>query len=83
MVRCLKLVLASGLLAGLLGVPQSPVQGQTKSSAAVTPADYFRWRGEFRNWGRWGPNDERGTTNLITAAKILSAAKLVKTGLVV
>src|ERR1700693_3704719 len=83
MERCLKLVLASGLLAGLLGVSQSPAQGQTKSPAAVTPADYLRWRTEFKNWGRWGPNDERGTTNLITAAKILSATKLVKTGQVV
>src|SRR5260370_11815637 len=83
MERCLKLVLARALLAGLLGVSQPLAQGQTKSPAAVTPADYLRWRMEFKNWGRWGPNDERGTTNLITAAKILSAAKLVKAGLVV
>jgi len=83
MERYLKLVLASGLLAGLLGVSQSRAQGQAKSPTAVTPADYLRWRTEFKNWGRWGPNDERGTSNLITAAKILSATKLVKTGLVV
>src|SRR6266478_6459091 len=83
MERCVKVVLGSGHLAGLLGVPKSRVQGQTKRQAAVTPADYLRWRMEFKNWGRWGPNDERGTTNLITAAKILSASKLVKAGLVV
>src|ERR1700745_1945308 len=65
MERCLKLVLASGLLAGLLVVSQAAAQGQTKSPASVTPADYLRWRTEFKNWGRWGPNDERGTTNLI------------------
>jgi kynurenine formamidase len=84
MERCLKLASAGGLLlVGLLGVSPSPAQGQTKSRTAVTPADYLRWRTEFKNWGRWGPNDERGTTNLITAAKILSAAKLVKAGIVV
>jgi len=43
MERCLKLVLASGLLAGLVGVSQPLAQGQTKSPTAVTPADYLRW----------------------------------------
>ena len=32
------------------------------------------------NWGRWGPDDERGTLNLITAAKRLQAARLVRRG---
>src|SRR5437870_9051896 len=56
--------------------------GQNKNSG-VTPADYARWKTEFRNWGRWGADDERGTSNLITPAKIVSVAKLVKTGQVV
>lgn len=33
-----------------------------------------------RNWGRWGPDDQMGAVNLITAAKRVSAAGLVKTG---
>src|SRR3990172_4477802 len=32
------------------------------------------------NWGRWGKDDERGTTNLITPARLVAAARLVKTG---
>jgi hypothetical protein len=52
MERCLKVVLSSGLLLGLLGVSQPQAQSQTKSPAAVTPADYLRWRQEFKNWGR-------------------------------
>ncbi|MCW2540352.1 MAG: cyclase family protein [Frankiales bacterium] len=32
------------------------------------------------NWGRWGADDERGTTNFITADKLVAAAALVKTG---
>jgi kynurenine formamidase len=83
--RYLKLLLAGGLLlAGVLAVAQLvPGQDQSKSPTTATPADYLRWRTEFKNWGRWGPDDQRGATNLITAKKILDAAKLVKVGLVV
>jgi kynurenine formamidase len=33
------------------------------------------------NWGRWGPEDELGTINLITPAKRAAAARLVREGL--
>jgi kynurenine formamidase len=32
------------------------------------------------NWGRWGPEDERGTLNLLTPELIAAAAGLVKRG---
>ncbi len=32
------------------------------------------------NWGRWGPDDERGTLNYITPEHICSAAGLVRSG---
>src|SRR5437588_4403106 len=32
------------------------------------------------NWGRWGPDDERGTLNLITPEVRTNAAKLVQEG---
>ena len=32
------------------------------------------------NWGRWGPDDERGAANLITAKARLAAARLVVRG---
>lgn len=35
---------------------------------------------EISNWGRWGPQDEIGTLNLITARKRVEAAALVRTG---
>jgi kynurenine formamidase len=38
---------------------------------------YFK---ELSNWGRWGNDDQRGTTNLITPAKQQAAQALVKTG---
>jgi kynurenine formamidase len=34
----------------------------------------------FRNWGRWGPDDELGTLNFITPEKIARAATLVRQG---
>jgi kynurenine formamidase len=37
----------------------------------------------FNNWGRWGPDDQRGTLNFITPAKVLEAGALVKTGKVI
>jgi kynurenine formamidase len=32
------------------------------------------------NWGKWGPEDEKGTTNLITPERLIAAARLVKKG---
>ena len=32
------------------------------------------------NWGRWGPDDEMGALNLITAEKRIAAARLVRSG---
>ena len=32
------------------------------------------------NWGRWGPDDERGTVNLITPERLVAAGQLIRTG---
>ena len=32
------------------------------------------------NWGRWGPDDEQGTLNLVTPEMVMAAAGLVMTG---
>jgi kynurenine formamidase len=37
---------------------------------------------KLSNWGRWGPEDELGTLNLITAEKRLEAAACVRSGTV-
>lgn len=34
----------------------------------------------YRNWGRWGPDDEIGTLNYISADNIVRAARLVRRG---
>src|SRR5438094_8410947 len=38
------------------------------------------WIRERRNWGRWGKDDQKGAINLITPAKRVAAARLVKSG---
>lgn len=43
--------------------------------------DDFRSIGKrVSNWGRWGDDDERGTTNLVTPERLVSAAALVTEG---
>jgi kynurenine formamidase len=37
---------------------------------------------QFRNWGKWGADDELGTLNYITPEKIVAAAQLVRRGAV-
>jgi kynurenine formamidase len=37
----------------------------------------------FRNWGRWGDDDQRGTANFITPEMVRGAAALVRTGQVI
>ena len=46
-------------------------------------ADIVRETGrKYRNWGKWGADDERGTLNYITPELIVRAARLVKRGAV-
>ncbi|MGD8600684.1 MAG: cyclase family protein, partial [Gemmatimonadota bacterium] len=41
------------------------------------------WEDELSNWGRWGPDDQHGTLNLITPEKTRQAAALVRDGVTV
>jgi len=55
----------------------------TTVSAIPTQDEILSWFDSLSNWGRWGPDDELGTLNLITAEKLLRASQLVREGLVV
>jgi kynurenine formamidase len=44
------------------------------------PDDFRALAEKVNNWGRWGPEDEIGTLNLITDAVVRRAAACVKTG---
>jgi kynurenine formamidase len=41
------------------------------------------WGRRYSNWQRFGPDDELGTLNFITRERVLAAASLVRSGLVV
>ncbi|HEX5370869.1 MAG TPA: cyclase family protein [Dehalococcoidia bacterium] len=44
------------------------------------PEEFFALAKEVNNWGRWGPDDERGTLNLISADSIRAASAEVRDG---
>jgi kynurenine formamidase len=48
--------------------------------APVTLAAFNAMFEAVKNWGRWGPDDERGTLNHLTPDKIAAAARLVRSG---
>jgi len=77
------ILIAGVLVVALVAVGAFLYRARGQSKATATPAEYARWRNEMKNWGRWGPDDQRGVTNLITPEKVLNATKLVKSGQVV
>ena len=58
----------------------SPHPSTQEPPVLVTLETLSEWEKELSNWGRWGPNDQRGTLNLITAEKTRQAAALVRAG---
>src|SRR4051794_40466469 len=46
----------------------------------LTKAEFDQLFASVSNWGRWGPDDQRGTLNLITAERVTAAAALVRRG---
>ena len=66
------------VLAAALAAAPRPAAGQ--GAEPVSRAEFERWMEEISNWGRWGPEDELGTINLITAETRRAAAALVEDG---
>jgi hypothetical protein len=60
---------SSARSAGASTAPPLPTEDEVRA--------YFE---SCSNWGRWGPDDSKGTINLITPEKRLRAASLVRTG---
>src|ERR1700710_2185285 len=49
----------------------------------VTRNDMSAAAEKYKNWGKWGPDDEIGTLNFTTPEDIIAATKLVKKGKVI
>ena len=74
---CVLIACARFALGGDAVAPE-PLAGA--GAAPVSAAQYGQWFEEISNWGRWGEADELGTLNLITPAKRVAAAALVREG---
>ena len=68
------------LLIGVLLASVAAFGAQPPSRAPHNAAEFDTLFQQVKNWGRWGPDDQLGSVNLITAAKRKQAAALVKTG---
>ena len=53
------------------------------SAKKVTRQDLRDAAEKYKNWGKWGPNDEIGTLNYTSAEDIVAATRLVKKGKVI
>src|ERR1700730_18411001 len=92
--RLKSIALCIGLvLAGIVGGFQLRAQGLAgtgpQASARVAPPDtatmraqYEQWRKDYKTWGKWGTEDNKGTSNFMTPQKVLNAVRLVKSGIV-
>lgn len=49
----------------------------------MTAAEFASLFDSLRSWGRWGPDDERGALNLLTAERVAAATRLVRSGVTV
>jgi kynurenine formamidase len=46
----------------------------------ISHAQFDQLFESLKNWGKWGPDDERGTLNYLTPQKAAAAARLVRNG---
>ena len=67
-------------IVGMLACGSDNGPGRAQSSETVTEETVERWMTELSNWGRWGKEDQLGALNLITPAKRIEAAGLVRAG---
>jgi kynurenine formamidase len=71
----------AGFLAAALLLSAASVQSQVSAEPPPRNLEEFeKLFTELSNWGRWGKDDQLGTINLVTPAKVRQAAGLAKEG---
>src|SRR5580765_8102458 len=70
----------SRLIAGVLLASAVAVGAQPAGRAPRNAAEFDTLFQQVKNWGRWGPDDQLGSVNLITPATRKQAIALAKTG---
>ena len=81
--QTLQVLIAALISMFLLFGPMNPDSAAQVSGPFVSQEQFQRWQEELPNWGRWGPDDELGTLNLIIPEKRRQAAGLVQSGVTV
>jgi kynurenine formamidase len=66
--------------AALLLIFVASIGAQPAGRAPRNAAEFDALFQQVKNWGRWGPDDQLGSANLVTPATRRRAASLVKTG---
>lgn len=78
------LYLGGALAAGAAALPPPARADDDLTPAPIVDDESLeRALPTLSNWGRWGPDDQLGTLNLITTDKRLAAAALIRSGRVV
>ena len=54
--------------------------GDDRPRADLNASEFDALFEAVSSWGRWGASDERGALNLLTAERVLAAARLVRSG---
>jgi hypothetical protein len=63
--------------------PKGNSMASSNTARKLTRQDLREAADKFKNWGRWGPEDEIGTLNYTQAEDIVAAARLVRKGKVI
>ena len=79
----MKFLFVSALAAALLVAGAASLSAQPASRAPRNAEEFDALFQQVKNWGRWGPNDQLGSANLVTVAKRKQAVALVKDGITV
>ena len=74
---------ASGGKASKAAKPPKTYDTRQGKNRKLTRDDVHAAAERYKNWGKWGPNDEIGTLNYTTAEDIVAAAQLVRKGKVI
>src|SRR5215203_4025293 len=66
-----------------MGCSAAHTSGKEMSKKKLAPQDLRDAAEKYKNWGRWGKNDEIGTLNYTTPEDVVAAAQLVRKGKVI
>jgi hypothetical protein len=58
-------------------------KGIVMTARKITRQDLRDAAEKYKNWGKWGPNDEIGTLNYTRPEDVVAAARLVRKGKVI